>query len=250
MKLLKHVIQVNQLTHVGEVINKLIRDKESDGLYSKESPAKVLIISDNLEKATYVTEVIANRMINPNEFELKAYRNQENHIQLNLLAGLPCEVYTRKSYNVSPLGLQHCDYILYIESNQLDDYIQNADCNVVIFENIFKYDTCSDDIIKYIANKKPDTYHPTVYNLLAVGYNLNEAWGMFYNMCLECKFPQMRPNTPHETLEVYKTDANYIEKVTRAIPGIPVTFTWVDNEYFSSKDIFGSYYIVLLDEII
>lgn len=249
MKLLKQVIQGNSFRQIEEALNTSMHEKESNGVFARECIVKILIISESLEKTDYITEVIFKHMINPGKTNIDSNRDQELYVQFNLLSGLSCEIYTTTLNDVSVADLQRCDYIIYVESDKLDQYKGSAECNIILLENIFSNDIKSQEVINYIVNNKYTPYHPTVYNLLTIGRDLNEAWCMFSNICNRLKFPEINLTTPLDKMYVDKDENGNILCLTRTLLGVPVSFTWVDNKCFKSEYLFGSYYIILIDEM-
>lgn len=240
MKLLVKAKTVFDVKEMIETIKELI--KNSDKNFSRENPAKILVITkDHIDDAADFVEKLASDMMNPNRMEFHCGKNEEYHFQLNLLAGLPFETYTKLENTVTITNLINADFIVNV--GIAPDHLRPISDNLIsLLVNSHRYDIHMDDVISEIVKDKESKTDKVNSNITIIGDDYDLGSKIIDSM-IEKYLPDGVPKPkPNDNL---KGESLFRVVVHR---GVPLRFMWINTTELKLSDVFNGDYVIITND--
>lgn len=240
MKLLIKTKTVFEVKEMIETIKELI--KNSDKNFSRENPAKLLVITkDHIEDAADFVEKLANRMMNPNRIEFHCGKNEEYHFQLNLLAGLPFEAYTKLENSVTITNLINADFIVNV--GIAPDHLRPISDNLIsLLTNSHRYDIHLDDVVSEVVEDKESKTDKVNSEISIIGDNYDLGAKIIDSM-IEKYLPDGAPAPKwNDNLK----GENLFHMVVHR--GVPLRFMWINTKELKLADVFNGDYVIITND--
>lgn len=244
MKLLIKAKTVFEVKEMIETIKELI--KNSDKNFSRENPAKILVITkDRIEDAADFVEKLASDMMNPNRMEFHCGKNEEYHFQLNLLAGLPFEAYTKVENTVTITNLINADFIVNV--GIAPDHLRPISDNLIsLLVNSHRYDIHMDDVISEIVKDKESRTDKVNSTITITGKNYDS------NRKLIKSLIDKYVSDKSKIKEI--DEINYIDTITKPLfkfisyPSVPIHIAYIETCMFEINDVFDGDYVIIAND--
>lgn len=241
MKLLIKAKTVFEVKEMIETIKELI--KNSDKNFSRENPAKILVITkDHIEDAAEFVEKLASDMMNPNRMEFHCGKNEEYHFQLNLLAGLPFEAYTKLENSVTITNLVNADFIVNV--GIAPDHLRSVSNNLIsLLVNSHRYDIHIDDVVSEIVKDKESKTDKVDFTITIVGEDYDD------NRKLIKSLMDKYVSDKSKIKEI--DEIKYIDTITKPLlhfisyPGVPIHITYIEMCMFEINNAFDGDYVII-----
>ena len=99
---------------IVDILKKLMDGGEK--IYFRSTPAKIIIVSENLDDANNLIEEIANTMLGSSTLKMYCANDTESFFKLNDMLGLSIQVTTRKPQSITMSDLNMYDFLICVDN--------------------------------------------------------------------------------------------------------------------------------------